>query len=227
MNSIKDLAKLKMEISYLDMVKVLDKDFDSKQYILDELLPLLERKEIPEFYHQGLLRNIIARRLMVQLQGFALVSQQWIDPMAEYLKGCKCLEIMAGLGTISSALQKRGVDIISTDNKTWENQWNISYWTDVEEIDAIEAIEKYGADMDYIIMSWAYLDDTSYKCLQTMRSINPDCKMIVIGEGEGGCTSDDLFFESIEHVDDPIFDTKVSSKYQRWDCIYDYIQIVK
>lgn len=205
-----------------------DFNFDSKKYMEDEILPLMERKEIPSSYHPSFLRNLIAREILINLQGFALVSEQWINPLADYLKGHKCLELMAGLATITSALQKRGVDIIATDDKSWRDGiWKGKEWTDVEEIDAIEAIKKYGADVDYIIMSWAYMDNTAYRCLQAMREVNPNCKMIVIGESWGGCTADDSFFDSVELIEDYIIDNIVNTNYQTWFAIHDYIKVVK
>lgn len=70
-----------------------DFNFDSKKYMEDEILPLMERKEIPSSYHPSFLRNLIAREILINLQGFALVSEQWINPLADYLKGHKCLEV--------------------------------------------------------------------------------------------------------------------------------------
>ena len=76
-------------------------------------------------------------------------------------------------------------------------------------------------------MSWAYMDDTAYECLQAMRKVNSECKMIVIGEPQGGCTANDLFFDSVELIEDPMIDIEVGRMYQRWFGIHDYIEIVK
>ena len=224
-----DFSDLDLDLSDFYKIGVFDRDsdFDSKKYMENEILPLMLKKEIPQSYHPSLLRNLIARDILIKLQGFALVSEQWINPLVYYLRGHKCLEIMAGLGTISSALQKRGVDIIATDNKSWDKTWKTEQWTDVKEMDAVKAIKKYGPDVDYIIMSWAYMDDTAYECLQAMRKANPECKMIVLGEPQGGCTANDLFFDSVELIEDPMIDIEVGRMYQQWFGIHDYIEIVK
>lgn len=202
-------------------------EFNVRNYLYKEIIPMLNRKEIPEFYEPSFLRQFAIREVIVKLQGYALVSHQWINPLADYLSGHKCMEIMCGLGAISASLQKKGIDIISTDNGSWDDRWKNNVWTEVEKIDAVEAIRKYGADIDYIIMSWAYMDDTAYRCLQAMREVNPNCKMIVIGEDWGGCTADDSFFDSIEILEDKDFEDNISSNYQNWNYINDFIQIVK
>lgn len=92
---------------------------------------------------------------------------------------------MSGKGTLSYVLKQEGVNIKATDDFSWSKFTSMNTWCDIEQIDAIEAIEKYGKDMDYIIMSWCYMDNTGYKCLKKMREINPNCKMLYIGECQG------------------------------------------
>ena len=57
-----------------------------------------------------------------------------------------------------------------------------------------------------------------------MNEINPNCKMIVIGEVPGGCTADDLFFRHLERVDE---DGKFLNYFRKWGGAYDYASIVK
>lgn len=170
------------------------------------------------------------RSLFIKKQGFALLSHDWIDELVKYINGRKCLEVMAGCGSLSKILKDKGVDIIATDNFSWNGaaNWNTSrnYWTDIEDIDCIKAIEKYGADRDVIIMSWPFMDDNAYKCLMTMRKINPEAVMICIGEGYGGCTADDSFYDAINEIDDE--DTKrINENYIQWFGLHDRIYIIK
>jgi putative heme degradation protein len=136
---------------------------------------------------------------------------------------------MAGCGALSKVLKDKEVDIIATDNFTWDGRanWNTdkNYWTDIENIDAIEAIEKY-KDRDIVIMSWAYMDDVAYKSLLKMREVNPDMIMVVIGEGEGGCTADDGFFNECIEIESKDIDY-INLLYPRWNAIYDHLMIVK
>jgi len=137
---------------------------------------------------------------------------------------------MAGTGSLSFALQQQGINIRATDNFSWDkhNNWNEdeNYWTGIEYVDAIEAVKKYGENIDVIIMSWPYMDDIAVKVLHTMRDVNPNCIMIYIGEEDGGCTANDEFFETIEEIEDQEFKNAVSN-FKRWWGIYDCPQLVK
>lgn len=188
------------------------------------------RKEIPQSYEtltQSYL-SIMARSRIICSQGFALLTSEWIDLLVKWIGNKKCLEIMAGCGSLSYCLKHRGVDIIATDNFSWSNgcrvKWD-QYWTNIENIDAIEAIEKY-SDRDIIIMSWPYMDNCAYESLLKMRKTNPNAQMIYIGEPRGGCTSSDNFFEVIEYVNDHSF-LEINQKFPKWNGIHDQIYLIK
>ena len=197
------------------------------------IIKSLSNHELPNIiYNEKILKSFGLRDIIISLQGFALLDKEFIESLSEYLRGKKCLEIMSGCGALSKLLQDKGIDIIPTDNFSWdgkvESNWNTNknYWTDIENIDCVKAIEKYGKDMDYIIMSWAYMDDNAYKCLLKMREVNPNCKMIYIGEDYGGCTANDDFFDALEEVNDVNFN-KVVDSFKNWDGIYDYPRLLK
>ena len=113
--------------------------------------------------------------------GFAIISKEWIQPLAKFIGKDKC------------------VDIICTDNLSWEEdsmtEWR-DHFTEIENLDCVEAIEKYGKDVKYIIMSWApYHEKESVLAYRKMKEVNPDAVMIYIGEDKGGCTACDEFFD--------------------------------
>jgi hypothetical protein len=188
----------------------------------------IHEKRVPEFYPKYMLNNIDAftkRENIIKIMGYALISLDWIKPLAHWIGERKCLEIMAGTGALSFALKQEGIDIIATDNFSWK-YWheNNSLWTNVENLDAITAIEKYGKNINIIICSWAYMDDTLYKALLKMREINPFCQMIYIGEGIGGCTADDDFFDNIQPINNDAFENAVKD-YPQWYGLHDRIQL--
>lgn len=133
--------------------------------------------------------------------GFAIISKEWIQPLAKFIGKDKCLEIMGGSGLLSKALKDEGVNVICTDNLSWEDsktEWK-NHFTEIENLDCVEAIEKYGKDVKYIIMSWApYQGKESALAYKKMKEVNPDAVMIYIGEDLGGCTACDEFFEETE-----------------------------
>lgn len=172
---------------------------------------------------------------------FAYVTWRWINPLAEWIGDKKCLEIMAGRGWISLALKARGVDVIATDDFSWPEfdqrlpkgvtGTGIGTWldvvTNVEKIDAVAAIEKYGANVDFVIMSWPPLGDTiAAGCMQTLGRVNPKARVIYIGERCGGCTADDTFFDYFKELDDKKF-WNCAKMYQSWYAIHDHLMLGK
>ena len=182
---------------------------------INEIFEQVKNKQIPEFYPNEMVNNFNMDRYtlrsdFIKTIGFTLISNDWIKPLSQWIGNRKCLEVMAVSGSLSFALQQQGVDIIATDDFSWkyDSSWNNdkNYWTDIENIDAMEAVNKYGKDINIIIMSWPYMDDTAYRILLNMRKVNSNCIMIYIGEGMGGCTADDEFFENIQEIDDEKFE---------------------
>lgn len=226
-NIMSDLGRdIKIENKYKDM------SFTDKETICRILISGLKHDVIPIKYPDFMLDSMsffALRDTIIQEQGFALVSKEWIEPLAKFIGNKKCLEIMAGCGSLSYALKEQGINIIATDNFSWNvgSVWDtVNTWIDIENIDCVEAINKYGADIDIIIVSWPYMDDNAYKSLLKMREINPKTMMIYIGEGQCGCTADDNFFETMKEVKNKDIDY-INTKYQKWYGIHDYIALVK
>jgi len=134
---------------------------------------------------------------------------------------------MAGRGWLSLALQSLGVDITATDDYSWPNykQWGESV-TEVEELDSIQAIEKYGRDIDLLIISWPYMDENAYKTITALHKINPNALIVYIGEGMGGCTADDDFHDHFREIDDEDFQKAISG-FQQWWGLHDHVYLGK
>lgn len=156
--------------------------------------------------------------------GFTLLSEDWIKPLATWIGDRPCLEIMAGTGYLTKFLSDYGVKIKATDNYSWNNYFR--NFNNVEKLDAIQAIEKYGKDVKFIICSWPYMDDTAYRCLLKMREVNPSCRMIYIGEWEMGCTADEKFFEAVEECQVQGFYDAVKN-YSKWYGLHDAVYLLK
>lgn len=183
---------------------------------------------IPEYVNHYKWADMF-RNNIVNNVGFCLVAYDWVRELATGLKDKKCLEIMAGSGALSKALQDCSVDIICTDS--YENESNYysswkNHFTEVENIDAMEAIEKYGKDVDYIICAWPPYNESNFtKALNRHHELNPNSKVIYIGEEEGGCTADDTFFEQYDVIDCEIT-CKANDLYHRWSGIHDTINLM-
>lgn len=194
-----------------------------------ELIETYEKKEFPDNINNELLQNIFLsielRNILIRLIGYVPLDKMFLNSLAEFIGGKKCLEVLAGKGSLAKGLKDNGVDIIATDNYSWNNTLDMSdTWTSVEKIDCLDAIIKYGKDVDYIICSWIPMGDIGYKILKTMNDVNPECKMIVIGEDDGGCTANSKFFNHIMEVPDTYH--IVNKHFKSWSGIYDNIKIV-
>lgn len=195
------------------------KENDKFKKIIEEKFNILSQHKIPDTWTDAFgkdmldtidmnltmdLSAIIYRQKYIETYGFCLVAKDWINELSQIIGSGKCMEIMSGLGLITYALQEAGINCFATDDFSYKNNpawFSGDPWVNTECIDAVEAVKKYGAKCDYIICSVPYMDNTAYLSLMAMREVNPECKMIYIGEGPGGYTADDDFFKSMNTVD--------------------------
>ena len=210
-------------------------DINLDDYIMkmEGILNQLQNKEIPESYPKeiGSLGTMMAfsknekifRENFILVSSYPLISKDWIRELIPLLKNKRCLEIMAGSGMLSKALSEEGIDIIATDSKEWDID---DSWFDVEKLDAIEAINKYGKDIDYVICSWIpYQSTIGTKVIETMRQVNPNLKMIYIGE-LGGCCAEETFCYTVELLENE-FISEANQKFKRWAGLRDKIYLLK
>jgi hypothetical protein len=197
------------------------------------ILSFLQHKQIPLRYPSYIEKNFMAmnyRERFNRAMGFSLISEDWINPLARYMKKNliknkpMTLEIMAGSGCWAKALTDKGLAVRATDNDSWVWKW--SKWTPVEKMNALDAIRKYIATCSYMLCSWAYMNDDLYDALILMRELNPQCKLIYIGESFSGCTANAKFFDSIEDVSDSTF-LRAVSRYKKWIGLHDRVRIGK
>lgn len=168
------------------------------------------------------------REMMVSKFGYCLPSLSWIEPLSNYLKGKRVLEIMAGNGILSYLLKERGVDSLPTDNFSWKNNlWEKNQWMEVENINCIDAINKY-CDFDVILCSWPPMEDDFYNACKLAKEINPNVEIVYIGELEGGCTASDKFFEEFEDatLSEPLM-LIANNKYSPYEGIHDSVFLYK
>ena len=209
---------------------------------------LLLKKEIPDCYPEDISsiaqlpfanKYYIDRFDFINISSFALVSKKWVKPLADYIGGKKCLEIMAGKGVLSKCLSDYGADITATDNFTWK--WHRSkqekagrplgheeLWYAIEDMDCVDSVIKYGSRIGFIICSWPpYRDNKLHEALLKMREINSECRLIYIGENRGGCTADENFFMEAKIIKDDAGFNYIAGNFQRWQSADDGIFLIK
>lgn len=215
------------------MSRIQGRASDAEEY--ERIICLLEQRVIPEQYPAAAegtfarqnelgMDSLLYRDIIIRSSGFALISNEWIRPLAQWIGSRRCLEIMSGSGALSYALAQHGVNVIATDNSNWAgwyNSWFSLPWTKVEALHCLDAIERYARDCELVICSWPYMDDDAYNALLKMRVVNPNAMMIYIGEQSGGATASDAFFETAVPVDDFCFISAVTNFKQMYgihDC---------
>ncbi|ATW27955.1 hypothetical protein [Candidatus Formimonas warabiya] len=196
---------------------------------LTQLKKLVDNKKLPDnFIHLDIPMEFYDNKLgreMLSKTGFCLLYWDWLKHLVKFLKNKKCLEIMAGCGALSYFLQRSGINIKPTDNFCYTGDWNIgkNYWTDIEDIDCLDAIVKYGKNIDVIVLSWPSVRNITYFSLELMRLVNPNCVMVVIWEAKGEF-SNKLFRDALIEIDNELI-KKANKNYKGW--YNDRIMLIK
>ncbi|MCI1974335.1 MAG: SAM-dependent methyltransferase [Limosilactobacillus sp.] len=161
---------------------------------------------------------------------WSYVNAPFAKALSEYLNGKPVLEVMAGNGYISKGLRNNNSTqkIYTTDSQAWvkENETGKHPVTPIEKLDAIEAIKKYGDQVDYVIMSWAPdKQETDWEVLQLLRADYPNVKFLVIGE-KNGATDSKVFWKNANLSQDEELQ-KVNRQLHSFDLIDEQIYLVK
>jgi len=157
---------------------------------------------------------------------WGLVDLTWTKELSAFLKDKKCLEITAGSGWLSKALEYHGVDVIVTDQNPNEGYVSsrvpVLADIEIEELTAVEAIDKYAKDIDCLVCSWPpYSPDESgvlSLAVQQLKQIGINIPIVYIGERDG-CTDSEDLWDNVEEVS--------SISIPNWSCIHDRCLILK
>lgn len=127
---------------------------------------------------------------------YGKITKETASDLAEIIGDGVVLDPMAGNGWAAKALREAGVKTIASDDDSWE----IS--KDIEKIDAMESLKKYGNKISHLLISWApYGSDIDVKLLREARKNFPHITIINVGEGEQGCTGSPDFWDEVEEID--------------------------
>lgn len=94
-------------------------------------------------------------------------NPQFIDELVQFLDGKQVLEIFAGNGYLAGLLAARGIAIRSTTRFSGHDNHEHGVYYNVEELDAVSAVQAYGARSDVLLVCWptvtpAVLEAVSY-----------------------------------------------------------------
>ena len=167
------------------------------------------------------------RNNMIDIQGYPIITKRLCKALAEFIGNRKVLEIMSGKGALAKGLIDEGVSIKPTDNFSWEAPGFFNnLWTDIEDINALDAIKKYAKDYDILLASWMpYEDIISYEILLEMRKQNPNMIMLFIGEDLGGCCACDKFFEAAQRIENKTIEDIIKNVFRVHYGIHDEVML--
>ena len=148
---------------------------------------------------------------------WAMVDRLWTSELAKRLKiltnsaSPRILEVFSGAGWLAKAMQSHGCQVTATD----VNPFGKHIMTTIVSADARDAIRRFYADHDCLLLSWPPYDKPiAYECLLDWDSKKP---VIYIGEGVDGCTADDSFHKRLAVYE--------SMKIPTWPAIHDQVFI--
>ena len=150
--------------------------------IVSDILALVDKESLHKkngIYIQKLgIEDLMLREHYVEEVSYALLSQEAINAIIEFIANDTILDIGSGMGFWASMLKLSGIKIIPTDVDP--DQYEKKLWCDIEKIGYKDAIKKY--ETNCMMLCWPY--SFSYKA----SSMFEGNKLIYIGERNGYCT---------------------------------------
>lgn len=137
------------------------------------------------------------------------------------------LEVMAGNAMWSSGFDAVGVKMIATDDLSWgkTSTTGTRQFTEVVDLSALDAIEKYHNQVDFIFFSWAPnfgIDDL--KLLEYIRTLSHPPLILMVGEIDGATNSPQFWQEArlTRHIT-----TEISNSFQSFDFIEEELILIE
>jgi len=131
---------------------------------------------------------------------FVVYTDEMLNTLRTFCnsKGLKHInELCCGTGWFSHWMKKYGIPLQNAvDNKTWfDYKKHDKFLPIVRKDDAVQFVRN-NPQTDMFVLSWPYMDPLARMIWDNMRAGQ---YLLYIGEGEGGCTADDSFFEAVRN----------------------------
>lgn len=174
-------------------------------------------------YHDSIQEHF-KRDYFTQNYGWSIPDKQSLQKIKRFVGSDQVLEIGSGYGLWAKLMKEIGINVIATDVLSDLEQKEYrpldKFFTEVEDMPHSQAINKYGS-ANVLMLSWP-----PYLCSMATQSIKDfkGHKLIFIGEGRGGCTADDGFFQELENNWQKV---ERVDEMRRWDDIYDSLTLWK
>jgi SAM-dependent methyltransferase len=115
-----------------------------------------------------------------------ILHQENLDSLTRFIKdhspGKQILEVGCGTGWLAYWLRQYGLDVIGTDNKSWNRFHNYQESPiDIHRIGAVAALRRYSSDT--VLMSWPPYRSTMP--VRLLKELQPHQTLVFIGENNG------------------------------------------
>lgn len=181
----------------------------------DEAFNSLNKRLVGEFYK---------RDYFTSNYGWAVPDLKSLQQIKDFVGDGKVLEIGSGYGLWAKLLKDIGVNIIATDVLSDQEQKRYrpqdKTFTEVEDWNDFDSINKYGSKSDVLMLCWPPYDNPM--ATTALRGFGGN-KLIYIGEGFSGCTANDDFFDLLEKQWTEVDDISLN----KWEGIHDALYLYR
>lgn len=216
-----DMTEKRQRPKALDVIDVWDFGSPEKPITLKQWADWYNVKSVHGYGHLDMefnLRGMLEiRTAYIKQCGFGIVTKELIDALLPWCVG-NVVEVGSGSGWLAAHLKAAGLSLECYDDKSWHDPWAQTY-TDIITGDGAANV----GDADTVIMSWPdYAGDFAKRVIDAMRH---GARLLYCGEGDGGCTGDKSFHETVNDTWRKDFDKAVGPLNRCFDGIHDRWQL--
>jgi hypothetical protein len=154
-----------------------------------------------------------SRQELVRKYSWAIPNDEAINYLVSL---SPIIEIGAGAGYWASLIRMMGGEIIALDKDPYKNHWAEGNWTQVDKFTSYYQLRKKAYSNHTLFLCWPPYDDSmAFDCLKKYQG----SRLVYIGEGWGGCTADDAFFDLLNNE----WEKDISIDIPQWDGMRDYL----
>ena len=139
--------------AYMEQVRALQVPADNPE--LEDLEGLCVRPD-----NDGIMEYFRARKERLNRGMWPVVAMPWVRELAGWLEGRSVLEVMAGGGWIAAGLARCGVDVLATDDCSWDKRHALMVrMHPTAKATALAAVRQHRDDREVLLVSWPYMNE--------------------------------------------------------------------
>lgn len=156
---------------------------------------------------------------------YTRATKDFCSVLADFLgDDAVVLDPFAGRGYLSKGLHDEGVSVIASDDFSWDNYAPDEIPAGIENMPAMSSVRSYAASATHLIIAWPPPTVTiDLDVAISAQEINPDIKIIHIGESVNGCTGSKEFWDVYERDESA---SAPLSEYKSTDYLYDRASLI-